>query len=896
MTRLSSAGASARTGHRVGSPDRRATAILATKLAPPEPGHATVARPRLTTLLAQHVQRCPVTLLSGPAGSGKTRLAADWRRGQGARWPTGWVTLDEYDDDPATFWSYVFEALSGVGVQLSEVPEGVAGEPPPGGLVPRLAADLAASPRPVVLVLDHADHLTDRSIIAGLDLLVQNAGHRLRLVLAGRADPALPLHRYRLAGTLAEIRTDELGFTPEETQDLLSALGAPVTPEVAAALCAQTQGWAVGLRLAAAPLRQGVPPEQLFTSLARDDGSVAQYLVAEVLEGQSAGVRRVLLRTSVTAELWPDLVDRLCGRRNVRRVLAGLVHANAFVEASPGVPGGFRIHPLFQEMLQGQLAFNHPGELAGLHRICAEWYAEQGQSLTALGHAVAAEDWALVGRLIVDDLWVPRLLAHGTDPLSGGLRSLPASLPGPEAAVLRTVAAVTGGRRPAPADVTAAEQAQQEGRRPALRISAGLAVLTAQAGTDGDPSTLLAGIDAVAALVAELPDDEGRTRRDCAAVLGDLRGFAISRTDAPTGQLENGLRSAAATAQSAGARRLRARAVGRLALVEAVAGHLTRAAQLAGEAEAFAAEEGADEAARDPAPALALAWVHLRRYALAEAREWLARVGERAASGGARAAGLEALHAVLQGEQFRLRHEYDAADQLLRPHVQAPRAPRWIAEQVVGEAVRLAVARGHVEEALRTLADGSQDEPWRQRLRATVGLLTGAPTATLPAGAGPPDSLSGLVEASVIRACQLMEAGHLPAAADELVVALDLARPELLRWPFVDTPPQARRLLRTHPRLQEPSAWLNPSSGAQPGGGRPSGPAATEDLQVLQDLSDREMEVLRHLAEMLSTAEIAATMFISVNTVRTHIRSILRKLSVTRRNQAVRRARDRGLL
>jgi LuxR family maltose regulon positive regulatory protein len=154
------------------------------------------------------------------------------------------------------------------------------------------------------------------------------------------------------------------------------------------------------------------------------------------------------------------------------------------------------------------------------------------------------------------------------------------------------------------------------------------------------------------------------------------------------------------------------------------------------------------------------------------------------------------------------------------------------------------------------------------------------------------------VEVAVIRACQLLEAGRVPAAAEALAAALELARPELLRWPFVDTPPQARGLLRTHPTLKASGAWLNPASGSHPHAGRPAAgiPAGPEGPQVVQDLSDREMEVLRYLAEMLSTAEIAATMFISVNTVRTHIRSILRKLAVSRRNQAVRRARERGLL
>ncbi|WP_116450377.1 LuxR C-terminal-related transcriptional regulator [Blastococcus litoris] len=876
--------------------DRRGAAILTSKLVPPEPAHATVARPRLGTLVDRHVQHSPVTLLSGPAGSGKTVLAAQWHAGQSAARPVGWLSLDQYDDDPATFWTYVLETVSRAGVPVTAVPELVPGEPLPGRLVAGLAADISASSRPVVLVLDDADSLTDRSITSGLDLLVRNAGHRLRLVLCGRADPLLPLHRYRLDGVLAEIRTDELAFTPEETRELFSALGAPVTEEVARGLAAETRGWAVGLRLAAAPLKQGVAPEDLYTSLARDDGSVAQYLFEEVFKDQPAGIRRILERISVTDELWPDLVERLCGRPNVRRVLTGLVHANAFVEASPGVPGGFRIHPLFQEMLQAQLIYDHPGELAGLHRTCARWYADRHDTTTALDHAVAASDWALVARLLVDDLWVPRVLAHGTDHVPGGLRPVPADVPGAAAAVVRTVAAVAGGSRPSPADVAVAAGVRDSGERIELRLSAGLAGLVAGADAGRPPSALLADVDAVAALVAQLPEDQAQVRRECAAVLGHQRAMAVAATDVAVDQLLVVLRAAVTAAQGAGARRLRARAAGLLALVEAVTGHLTRAGQLAGSAEAFAAEEGAEGARRESAPALALAWTHLRRYELVEARDWLVRVRERTPGGSSRLPGVEALHAVLLAQQLRLRHEHEAAEQALRPFAEADGLPRWLREQVVPEAVRLQVARGRTAEALRLLDRAGPGERWAARLRVTVALVTGAPVPELLPPAGPGAVPADAVETSVLMACQHLEAGRLTTAVDELGAALDLARPELQRWPFVDTPPQARRLLRTQQRLHGPGAWLSPSSGARPKPGTAPAARPAVTAPLVQDLSDRELEVLRYLAEMLSTAEIAAAMFISVNTVRTHIRSILRKLSVGRRNQAVRKARERGLL
>jgi LuxR family transcriptional regulator, maltose regulon positive regulatory protein len=869
--------------------------LLASKLAPPEPAHATVLRPRLVSQLSRAVQRSPLTLLSGPAGSGKTALATTWRQTQEDDRPVAWLTLDDYDDDPATFWNYVVGALAAAGVPCTGLPAHVPGEPPSSGFVPQLAAHVAALPRPVVLVVDDADHVTNRAITSGLDLLVRHGGSRLRLVLCTRADPLLPIHQYRLAGTMSEIRGDELAFTPDETCDLLTAMGVPVSPEVARALCAETQGWAVGLRLAAAPLKQGAPPEHLVTWLTHDDGSVAQYLFAEVLQRQPASVRRFLLRVSVTAECWPDLVDRLCGRPIGRRVLAGLARANAFVEESPGAPGGFRIHPLFREMLQAQLAYDHPGEVAGLHRTCAAWYAEAGRSPEAVGHAVAAEDWGFATRVLVDDLLVMRLLAHRSDPALRGLQALPARFPGPEAAVIRSAVALAGDTAPTPADLAVVATAGGEGNRTTLRVSAALTCLVADAAAGADPSALLAEADAAASLVAALPDEERREHRECAAVLSAVRALAALGTDAPNRQLLAGLRAAAAAAQTTASRGLRSSTVAHLALLEALEGHLTRATHLAQEVEALAT----DEADREPAAAAALAWVHLRRYALTEAREWLvrARARTRDRGGGTSAASTTPpLLAVLQSQLFRLRHEYDAAEHCLDQHLHGPRLPRWVSEQVVTEVVRLAVARGHVDEGLAILQDTTGEEPWSQRLRATVGLLSDTPASAAPTEAESRATPAAAVDAAVIRACQLLDAGRVPAAAEQLAAALELARPELLRWPFIDTPPQARRLLRTHPRLQEPATWLSPSSTAQP---RPDGHRTAprpEASEVIQDLSDREMEVLQHLAGMLSTTEIAATMFISVNTVRTHIRSILRKLAVSRRNQAVRRARERGLL
>src|SRR3954469_15171345 len=229
------------------APSSTGVALLAGKLDPPDVATATVPRSRLVALLTRAAQRSPLTLLSGPAGSGKTTLAASWLRAQPSGAPIGWITLDSYDDDPATFWTYVLEALAGAGVDVSGIAQPVAGEALHPSVIPGLARAVLAHPqsRPVVLVIDQADHLSSRSILTGLDLFLHHAGRRLHLVMCGRAAPGLPLHQYRLDDSISEIRSAQLAFTAEETRELFHAAGVRVSPPVAHALCEQAEGWAV---------------------------------------------------------------------------------------------------------------------------------------------------------------------------------------------------------------------------------------------------------------------------------------------------------------------------------------------------------------------------------------------------------------------------------------------------------------------------------------------------------------------------------------------------------------------------------------------------------------------------------------------------------------------------
>jgi LuxR family maltose regulon positive regulatory protein len=878
---------------------RRGTAeaipdLISGKLAPAQVAQPALLRPRLLTAVTQGVQRAPLTLISGVAGAGKTALAASWREAQPAARPIAWVTLDDYDDDPVTFWGYVLEALARAGVGVVRP---VPGESLPVTFVPRLAAALLARPEPVVLIVDNADHLTDRRITGALDLLIRNAGDRFRLVLCARSDPQMPLHAYRLAGNLAEIRSADLAFTASETGELLSAAGVSTPPEVAAALCEQTEGWAVGVRLAVAPLKLGMAAEDLLESLLNDDGGVAQYLFEEVLRDQPAAVRRFLLRISVVDELWPDLVERLAGRVNGRRVLAELAHANAFVERSPGAPGGYRIHALFRELLRAQLAYAHPTEVPRLHLICAAWYADAGLGLAAVNHAVAAGDWSFATHLLVEDLLVGRVLAHRPSPALHSMTAIPADLAHPDAVVVRAASAMSVGELPTAADLAiAADAATDEANGLPLRASAAVVSVAGWAfrGSTGLPPDLP---DAADGLVAALPEERQTARREMAAVLSTARAMRALASDRPTPALLASLGDAAVVANAAGSRPLRVRPLAYLALLEALGGRLTRAERRARDAATGWADEPPGPGT-SPVLAVTRAWVHLYRYELEQARECADHAQEEV-TGTSDARFVAPLAAVVHSSLLRLRHDYAKAAAVLRPSLEDGDLPRWVREEVVTEAVRIDFARGAVQEGIVRLEGVDDATDWATRLRATAALL-----ATADAGPVRWNALDvphvwplAAIQSGILLACRQLERGEVPTAVGELARTLDLAAPETLRWPFLDAPLQARRLLRTHPDLRDHVAWLSLTAPAvRHGGPAKAGPHPEEPQPLIQELSEREREVLVHLSEMLSTTEIAATMFISVNTVRTHIRSILRKLASTRRNQAVRRARELQLI
>ncbi len=398
--------------------------LLTVKLTVPVHPGGLVSRQRLLDHLTEGA-RGPLTVITGAAGAGKTALAASWTLSDAAPGPVAWVSLDA-DDRPGTFWAYVLGAFRQGGIALG----GDIGTPPCAdyadhSLLVRLAASFERLPGPVVLVVDGLDKVSGQAVPAGLRFLVEHAGPNLRLVVLGRDDPPLPLHRYRAEQRVSEIRGGDLAFTADEAVALLDGHGLTPGRDVVEALVRRTEGWAAGLRLCALVMAQYDDPSVFVSSFGASEQAVADYLLAEVLDTQPTATQELLLRTSILDQVHPDLADALTARQGAERILTQLARAHAFVEPVADT-GWYRFHPLLAEVLRAHLRSQRPEAVPALHRRAARWLAGAGRTAEALEHAAAGGDWQFATAQAVHHLMVGRLLA---DAGSGSLADLFARMP-----------------------------------------------------------------------------------------------------------------------------------------------------------------------------------------------------------------------------------------------------------------------------------------------------------------------------------------------------------------------------------------------------------------------------------------------------------------------------------
>ena len=360
-----------------------------------------VPRPALFERLGASAR---VTVLSAPPGSGKTVLLRSWIGVPGRAGRVAWVAVGRGEQDPQRFWLSVLGALRGTSAGSGLVRELTAAPDLDGwAVVERLLKDLTPLPDRLWLVIDDMHELRSAEALAQLELLVMRAPPELRFVLATRHDLRLGLHRLRLEGELSEIRTADLQFTQAEARELLTAAGVALPEPALAMLHERAEGWAAGLRLAALSLAGHEDPERFAAEFSGSERTVADYLLAEVLERQPDEVRRLLLRTSVLERVSGPLADALTGGSGGGRMLAELEQANAFVVSLDAGRSWFRYHHLFADLLQLALRRTTPGEVTALHEAAAGWFADHGFAVEAIRHAQAAQDWGLAARLLADN-------------------------------------------------------------------------------------------------------------------------------------------------------------------------------------------------------------------------------------------------------------------------------------------------------------------------------------------------------------------------------------------------------------------------------------------------------------------------------------------------------------
>lgn len=837
-----------------------AGALAAGQLAIPQPGVAVLARPRLTRLIDAALAR-RLTLVTGPAGAGKTFAIAQWARAAARR--PAWLTADPADADPARFWPRAAAALARAGVP--EAP------PDPAGL----AAALAAESPGVVLIIDDAHLLAGTPAAAGLDELIRLAPPGQALLLAGRDDPGLAVSALRLAGDLSEIGAAELACTPEETRGYLELAGLPASDAELAEVTGQTRGWLAGLRLSALARRDHADSAALL----RD------YIEEQVLAPLPPATRAFLLRTCLTPQVSAGLAQELTGSRRAQATLEQLARAGL------AQPGGdqYRYHPMLRQALAACLRRDSPDQLPDLQRRAARWHAARREVPAALALAAQAGDWGLAAAVFSQAGLAVMLSDEG--PAAEAI--LAAATPEDVAAEPVLAVALAAGRLwQGDRDGAVPHlQAAQHADGLAQRWLAALTVLHQAA----------AGAPAPGRRDAEGPPPEpAGTAAEAAGVAWLAAGFAalgvLDLHAARSALLHAGSRLAAA-----GLTALAARSRCWEAVAAALSGDLADADALMA---AVAGGPHGRDTALTPVLALAGAVAALGRDELDDAAELLDRAGPAARA--PRPAGepsLALLAGLARGRLAIAEGNLPAARGLVSQLTQAagsPAAPAGAsgpggpAAAVAALAAGISVAAGELDRARAELAGlagpsaahaellvAAQDD---EGALAAAGQLLAAPAPSCPRA----DRIRALLAAAVAHR-RLSQPGP---AADMLAQALALAEPQDACGPFLAAGPPVRAALTV----------LTPAPGAvavfaarilERFDGRLPAPAAGRSAAAL---SGSELAVLRLLPSHMTNQEIAQALFLSVNTIKTHLGSVYRKLGVPGRRQAVTRGRRLGLL
>jgi len=895
--------------------------ILDTRLYIPPLPPRVVVRPRLTERLDEGLH-CKLTLVSASAGSGKSTLVSGWTNG--CRRPAAWLSLDEGDNDLARFLSYLVASLRtvapGIGQEVLDMLQ-FPQPPTTESMLTALLNEMTTLPHDVVLVLDDYHVIDSEPVDETLAFLLEHLPPRIHVVIATREDPHLPLARLRARGQLTELRAADLRFTASEAAEFLNeAMGLDLSAADITALETRTEGWIVGLQLAALSLQGRSDPAGFIQAFTGSHRFVIDYLVEEVLQRQPIRTRSFLLQTAILDDLCGPLCDAVTGQMHGSGMLERLERDNLFVVPLDDERQWYRYHHLFADVLRAYLLDEQPDQLPALHRRASEWYEDNGLQSDAIRHALCAKDfgWAadLIERagLMTEEssqatMWLrwaralpdemirsrPMLSAWYACALLGGGEL--------EAAEARVKDAERGlkprrGERTAVADeeqlptllatisVVRAYHAQSVGDVPgtlkhAQRVfellpegehlrreqATGLMGMARWASGDLEAADrVFADYSMRLAAAGHIPDAIGT-----ACVLADLR-LALGRRHEAVDTLTGLLRIVADQGEPLPPERADLhRGLGELALeggdLCVAAEHLLRSKELGDQTELpvwryrwRVAQARLKETEGDPEGALSLLdeaqrlfirtpLPDVRPISALKARIWAKQGRVAEALEWARERGLSA------DDDLSYLHEFE--------HVTLARVliAQYESEQVDGA----------VNDAARLLE--------RLLHAAEAGGRTGS-----------------VIEILAMQALAQQAQGNTTLALAPLEHALSLAEPEGYVRVFVNEGPPMAGLLQeaVFRAIASDSARrvLAAFPSIPPNGARPS-EAKCEGKELL---SEREIEVLQHIAAGLTNREIADRLYLSLYTVKAHARSIYDKLDAHSRTQAVARARDLGIL
>ena len=907
--------------------------LLETKLFIPSARASLVARPRLSDRLEQGVAG-KLTLISAPAGFGKTTLLADWLSAFAAADPVvAWVSLDETDNDPTLFWSYVIAALQAVRPGIGETAMALlhSAQPPSiESILTTVINDIAALAHEVVLVLDDYHVIDVQPIHGALAFLLDHLPPRMNLIVASRSDPPLPLSRLRARGELTELRAADLRFTPDEAAAFLNrVMGLELSAADVAALETRTEGWIAGLQLAALSMRGRADVSGFIAAFTGDARYIVDYLAEEVLLRQPDHVRDFLLQTSLLDRLSGPLCDAVTGREDGRRMLDALDRDNLFVVPLDDERRWYRYHHLFADVLQAKFRDESPELVPAVHARASEWFARNGQSAEAIRHAFSAGDFERAANQI--ELTATAMRRNRQEAtMLGWLRLLPDEV----VHVRPVLSGVYGGMLLSSGELERVDDLLGNAER--------WLEIVAEVGDRPDPQTM----DMVVVDHDEfrrLPGLIAVHRAGRALAVGDLeRTVCFARRALEVVPEDEHLYRGAASAI--------------LGLVAWTSGDLESARQ--SYAEGMASLERAGYITDAIGGVVGLADIQIAQGRLNDAMSTYQRALQLAqGQGGLTLRGTADVHTGMS-EILRERNQLDAAARHLATGADLgdaagfPRYPyRWRAAmagiraaegdligalELIEEAervyvgdfhpnvrplaaqkARLWIAQGKLQEALGWVRDqglSASDELsyMREYEHITLARVLIVRSATGQDDRFPGEALElldrlltaaeegersgSVIEIHVLQALARQARGDVPSALASLECALILAEPEGYARIFIDEGEPMRGLLRRAVDRGGATAYARRllSAFGVPAEANTAPVKATSELP--EPLTAREIEVLRLIAAGMRNEEIADQLFISLATVKRHIANAYGKLGVSHRVKAISRAAELGLI